>query len=176
MIEEWFHMVFLGDRLMTVAVAMPVGETFDMAAKMAELRRELVRAVTLTDVNLIIQAMVDRAMDGSIAAARLVLQYAVGKPAESTATATQGMTSLQAVAAKPAWVREMFTAKAPSPGASADVECRESPTRSVDRPIATESAEAERRPDDGIARSEPPSGFMPRNERLDPECVRDPDR
>ena len=53
------------------------------ARQVAELRKQMLNAVTSEQIQAIILAMVQKAIEGSVPAARLVLSYTLGKPMES---------------------------------------------------------------------------------------------
>jgi hypothetical protein len=53
------------------------------AGKVAAMRRAFFAAVTKEDIAAIAQAMIEKAKAGDVAAARLVIQYTMGKPAEA---------------------------------------------------------------------------------------------
>jgi hypothetical protein len=49
----------------------------------AALRQELLKAVTSEDLAGVVRAMIEKAKEGDVAAAKLVLQYTLGKPAQT---------------------------------------------------------------------------------------------
>ncbi len=51
------------------------------ARQVAAFRQEFMAAVTGEDIAVIVRALIDKAKAGDVAAARLVLQYTLGKPA-----------------------------------------------------------------------------------------------
>ena len=51
-----------------------------VALKMAQLRRAVIAAVTEEDVAAVMHALLEKAMDGDMAAARLLLAYRLGRP------------------------------------------------------------------------------------------------
>ena len=51
------------------------------ARQVAELRKAMLEAVTVSRIRNIAESMIQRAESGDVAAARLVLQYTLGKPA-----------------------------------------------------------------------------------------------
>jgi hypothetical protein len=54
------------------------------ARQMAACRKALLSAVTTEELTALMRVLLDKAMQGDMAAAKLVLAYAVGKPAEQT--------------------------------------------------------------------------------------------
>ena len=54
-----------------------------LAGRVAKLRSALIRAVSPEDMREMVQALVARARGGDVAAAKLVLSYAVGRPSEA---------------------------------------------------------------------------------------------
>jgi hypothetical protein len=59
----------------------PGGPGNPFARQVAAFRQEFMAAVTGEDLAVIVRALIDKAKDGDCAAARLVLQYTLGKPA-----------------------------------------------------------------------------------------------
>ena len=59
----------------------PGGPGNPFARKVAAFRQEFMAAVTGDDIAVIVRALIDKAKAGDVAAARLVLQYTLGKPA-----------------------------------------------------------------------------------------------
>jgi hypothetical protein len=53
------------------------------ARQVAAMRQEFIKAVTAEDMAAIARAMIDKAKEGDAAAARIVLQYTLGRPAET---------------------------------------------------------------------------------------------
>jgi hypothetical protein len=53
------------------------------ARQVAAMRQEFMKAVTAEDMAAIARALIDKAKEGDTAAARIVLQYTLGKPAET---------------------------------------------------------------------------------------------
>jgi hypothetical protein len=53
------------------------------ARQVAALRQAFIAAVTADDISTIAQAMIEKARQGDVAAARLVIQYSLGRPAEA---------------------------------------------------------------------------------------------
>jgi hypothetical protein len=53
------------------------------ARQVAALRQAFFAAVTAEDISTIAQAMIEKARQGDVAAARLVIQYSLGRPAEA---------------------------------------------------------------------------------------------
>ena len=57
-----------------------LGRGNPLAGMAAKLRAAMLKAVKVGDVKSIIGAMIDKAIGGDVAAAKLVLQYTVGEP------------------------------------------------------------------------------------------------
>jgi hypothetical protein len=53
------------------------------ARQVAAMRQELLKAVTSEDLSGIVRAMIEKAKEGDVAAAKFVLQYTLGKPAQT---------------------------------------------------------------------------------------------
>ena len=66
------------------------------ARRVGELRRALLDAVTAEDLAAVIKALVVKAKDGDVQAARLVLSYAVGPPPELDAELEARLEALEA--------------------------------------------------------------------------------
>ena len=71
------------DRRGRFALGNPGGPGNPYARRVAELRAALLNAVTPEDVAELARALLTQAKAGDVAAARLVLSYAVGRPAEA---------------------------------------------------------------------------------------------
>ncbi len=61
----------------------PGGPGNPFARQVAAFRQEFMAAVTGEDIAVIVRALIDKAKAGDVAAARLVIQYTLGKPAET---------------------------------------------------------------------------------------------
>jgi hypothetical protein len=59
----------------------PGGPGNPFARQVATFRQEFMAAVTGEDIAVIVRTLIDKAKAGDVAAARLVLQYTLGKPA-----------------------------------------------------------------------------------------------
>jgi hypothetical protein len=59
----------------------PGGPGNPFARQVAELRKVMLAAVTLEQMRVVTEAMIERAAKGDVAAAKLLLQYTLGKPA-----------------------------------------------------------------------------------------------
>src|SRR5262249_28154496 len=60
----------------------PGGPGNPFSRRVAELKRMFLEAVTDDDLNAVVHEIILKARNGDLAAARLLLQYALGKPAE----------------------------------------------------------------------------------------------